>query len=507
MSAILPCTPLKADRAQISRCVDAESRSVVETAIQLPTRRDPLEALPTSTSNRDGHNTDSSLSVVTKEVCDSGSESIDFGIVRNRWEEASKTGTPSSRESQSKGFGVVRKRWEEAANKSSTPIGPPSVGSGSFHNFESSSPSRNRLTPNSGAGPKGTLALKSKPGNSPPVQTINMNHYDEKIPQKLRYMPDDVNIRDTVPVTKSEDKRASHASCVVNPKGVLSQTHNASRSITHSDSLPTKVFFEVMKEYWEIEAKEKTPTGVSPRQSRHVMFLSSKVRVGADKLITIEDTDEKPCMTVPQLDEDSIANLSHLEGFKPSIRTDSEMSSKNAQTPQTSFFNGIEEENRAKETEPDSLSWEDVQTNKSTEVELCTESVSSEKVGSDTSSYSGVPELFASIHLALNASPLPDSNEVLAEGPIMARTSRRAIMLKKWHQSYWVQYGPSILIFRHEDHFHDWIKNPYHSHKQRDYLVKLRIDFSEGKEKKQGSRSITMTDIKDKLYERKSSEV
>lgn len=33
------------------------------------------------------------------------------------------------------------------------------------------------------------------------------------------------------------------------------------------------------------------------------------------------------------------------------------------------------------------------------------------------------------------------------------------------------------MVFRNEMDFQDWIQNPYHSEKEREYLVKLRVDF------------------------------
>lgn len=35
----------------------------------------------------------------------------------------------------------------------------------------------------------------------------------------------------------------------------------------------------------------------------------------------------------------------------------------------------------------------------------------------------------------------------------------------------------NLLIFRSKDHMNDWRYNPYHGKKQRDFLVKLHIDF------------------------------
>ena len=37
----------------------------------------------------------------------------------------------------------------------------------------------------------------------------------------------------------------------------------------------------------------------------------------------------------------------------------------------------------------------------------------------------------------------------------------------------------SILIFRSKDHLDDWVQNPYHGKKEREYLIKLHIDFGD----------------------------
>lgn len=60
----------------------------------------------------------------------------------------------------------------------------------------------------------------------------------------------------------------------------------------------------------------------------------------------------------------------------------------------------------------------------------------------------------------------------------MTRTSLRTLVMKKWNTSYWMQYGPSsIIVFRSREHLDDWMYNPYHSIKQRDYLIKLHVNF------------------------------
>jgi hypothetical protein len=84
--------------------------------------------------------------------------------------------------------------------------------------------------------------------------------------------------------------------------------------------------------------------------------------------------------------------------------------------------------------------------------------------------------------LAQNAgsgcSPLPKGVMVIKSGYILARISFRTIFIKKWKQTYWVQYGRhTMLWFRSENHFNEWLSNPYLSPAQRNFLVKLAINF------------------------------
>jgi hypothetical protein len=59
------------------------------------------------------------------------------------------------------------------------------------------------------------------------------------------------------------------------------------------------------------------------------------------------------------------------------------------------------------------------------------------------------------------ASPLPKPALVRKKGYVLSRISFRTIVMKKWKQSFWVQYGPhTMLWFRSEDDFNDWLNNP-----------------------------------------------
>jgi hypothetical protein len=97
---------------------------------------------------------------------------------------------------------------------------------------------------------------------------------------------------------------------------------------------------------------------------------------------------------------------------------------------------------------------------------------------STKSSTTGAAEEGGGANRKHNPSPLPLPELIHATGPIMTRTSLRSLVMKKWHPSYWMQYGMyELLIFRSKDHMDDWRYNPYHGKKQRDFLVKLHIGF------------------------------
>ena len=92
------------------------------------------------------------------------------------------------------------------------------------------------------------------------------------------------------------------------------------------------------------------------------------------------------------------------------------------------------------------------------------------------------PQNKYSRELARNAppgcAPLPKGELVVKSGYILARISFRTILMKKWKQTYWVQYGRhTMLWFRSENHFNEWLSNPYLSQAQRNFLVKLAINF------------------------------
>jgi len=76
------------------------------------------------------------------------------------------------------------------------------------------------------------------------------------------------------------------------------------------------------------------------------------------------------------------------------------------------------------------------------------------------------------------SSPLPKYELVHHSGYVLSRISFRTVLLRKWKQTFWIQYGPTqLLFFRSHSDYVDWLNNPYHTMKAREYLVKLRVDF------------------------------
>ncbi|CAB9518120.1 expressed unknown protein [Seminavis robusta] len=79
----------------------------------------------------------------------------------------------------------------------------------------------------------------------------------------------------------------------------------------------------------------------------------------------------------------------------------------------------------------------------------------------------------------MGASPLPRADMVQKTGFVLSRISFRTIVMKKWKQSFWVQYGPhTMLWFRSKHDFDDWLNNPYHTQAQRNFIIKLAVNFA-----------------------------
>lgn len=76
------------------------------------------------------------------------------------------------------------------------------------------------------------------------------------------------------------------------------------------------------------------------------------------------------------------------------------------------------------------------------------------------------------------SSPLPKQELVHHSGYVLSRISFRTVLMRKWKQTFWIQHGPAqLLFFRSFADYGDWLNNPYHTAKAREFLVKLRVDF------------------------------
>eukprot|EP00986_Skeletonema_menzelii_P010828 scaffold5409_cov142-Skeletonema_menzelii.AAC.6 len=97
-------------------------------------------------------------------------------------------------------------------------------------------------------------------------------------------------------------------------------------------------------------------------------------------------------------------------------------------------------------------------------------------------------------------SPLPKPSLVVHSGYVLSRISFRTVLMRKWKQTFWIQYGPTqLLFFRSFADYEDWLNNPYHTQKARDFLVKLRVDFVSDL-KKSSVMGYQVTQIRRKPY-------
>mmetsp|Transcript_15414 Transcript_15414/g.21997 ORF Transcript_15414/g.21997 Transcript_15414/m.21997 type:complete len:325 (-) Transcript_15414:220-1194(-) len=75
-------------------------------------------------------------------------------------------------------------------------------------------------------------------------------------------------------------------------------------------------------------------------------------------------------------------------------------------------------------------------------------------------------------------SPLPFFDLITHSGRIMVRTTLADLVRRKWREMFWIAYGKTrLLFFAMEQDFVEWISNPYLSHRNREKLVKLSLDF------------------------------
>lgn len=107
-----------------------------------------------------------------------------------------------------------------------------------------------------------------------------------------------------------------------------------------------------------------------------------------------------------------------------------------------------------------------------------------------------------------DASPLPNTSLIGPVGFILTRISFRTLLLKRWKQSYWAKWGPtSLLLFRSQAQFDDWKNNPYHNQRERDFLIRMKIDFSGDLINIAGCRGYKITSVKRKAYGRRESDM
>ncbi len=77
-----------------------------------------------------------------------------------------------------------------------------------------------------------------------------------------------------------------------------------------------------------------------------------------------------------------------------------------------------------------------------------------------------------------NLASKPSFEKISHSGICLARTTKRSLLTKKWKKVFWIAYGDeALLIFKTKDMFDDWVMNPHLSSRQREALVKLRVDF------------------------------
>lgn len=82
-------------------------------------------------------------------------------------------------------------------------------------------------------------------------------------------------------------------------------------------------------------------------------------------------------------------------------------------------------------------------------------------------------------HIA-SMSPLPDFDEIMHSGELMARFSLTSMLIKKWRPTFWIAYGKTqlkLLFFRNKIDFEEWISNPLLKVREQNALIKFAIDF------------------------------
>jgi len=98
-------------------------------------------------------------------------------------------------------------------------------------------------------------------------------------------------------------------------------------------------------------------------------------------------------------------------------------------------------------------------------------------------------------------SALPSYSQITHSGHVSARLSPKSLIMKKWKRVFWVTYGETtVLVFRSRADFEEWVSNPYMSEKEREELVKLRVEFKRSELDNLGVRCYRASALHSKDY-------
>jgi len=79
---------------------------------------------------------------------------------------------------------------------------------------------------------------------------------------------------------------------------------------------------------------------------------------------------------------------------------------------------------------------------------------------------------------AIPETKLPSYDKVTHSGTCLSRISLKSLLIRKWKPTFWITYGDrSLLFFKSQKHFDEWLTNKYLSEKERGKLVKLHVNF------------------------------
>jgi len=105
------------------------------------------------------------------------------------------------------------------------------------------------------------------------------------------------------------------------------------------------------------------------------------------------------------------------------------------------------------------------------------------------------------IDSSLNKNCLPEFDKITHSGHMQARTSLKALLIKKWKSAFWIMYEDNeVYLFRSKVDFEEWATNPYLSKVEREEIVKLKIDFKLGSESNLGVKGFRLFSLQSKPY-------